>query len=148
MRHFLQLIFQLGSMEIFADVALWPHLTRLLQSFLKRYDHLSQVLDLVLLLSYFLVDLSLVQHLGPFDAGLEAFDKVIVLVLELFDVALKLLCVFQKVLVFLSGLHRVGSVLELLDNVIVLCFQSSVFLVHHGQSLIVIHIILGNRVAL
>ena len=88
-------------------------------------------MDLVFLLGYLVVYLALVEHLGPFYAGLEAFDEVVVLVFELLDVALELLGVLEQIFVFLSGLHGVGSVLELLDNVVVLRLQSGVLLVHH-----------------
>lgn len=87
-------------------------------------------MDLVFLLGYLVVYLALVD-LGPFYAGLEALDEVVVLVFELLDVALKLLGVLEQIFVFLPGLHGVGSVLELLDNVVVLRLQSGVLLVHH-----------------
>ena len=59
-------------MKIFADIAFGSTLT-LLHLFFKSNHHLSQILYLALFISYFLVELSMVEHLGSFHTGLHAF---------------------------------------------------------------------------
>ena len=93
-------------------------------------------------------DLPLVKHLGTIDTGLHALHEGIVLILQLLDVPLQLLGVLQQILVLLPGLHRVGSVLQLLDDVVVLGLEASVLLIHHGNSLVLIHVVVGDRAAL
>ena len=48
----------------------------------------------------------------------------------------------------LPGLHRVWGVLQLLDDVVVLGLEASVLLIHHGNSLVLIHVVVGDRAAL
>jgi hypothetical protein len=61
---------------------------------------------------------------------------------------LQLLRVLEHVLVLLSGLHGIWQFLQLLHHVVVLCLQSRVFLVHHGDALIVVDVVVSHRAAL
>lgn len=94
-RHFLQLIFQLRGVEVLADVALGTYFACLLELFLESDNHLREILNFAFFIGYFLGHFSVIKHFGAFNAGLHAFHESVVLVFELLDVALQLLCVLE-----------------------------------------------------
>ena len=146
--HLLQLVFKLRSTQVLADVALGPRLPRLLQFLLQRHHHLRQILDLALPVRHLLAQLGVVKHLGALNAGLHALHQRVVLALQLLDVALQLLRVLEQVLVLLPRLHGIRRFLQLLHHVVVLRLQPRVLLVHHGDALVLVDVVVSHRTAL
>lgn len=88
------------------------------------------------------------QHFGVIDTGLHSSHKVVIFRLELFDISLQLLSILQQILMLLPQLHSILRILQLLHNMVILCLQPRVFLIHHTDTLILIHIVMGHRTTL
>lgn len=143
----MNLIFQLTCFDIFADVAFGPPFI-FLYLLLELNNHIGQITDFVIFFNHFVVDLRFFESLRTLNTCLHASHQVIVLRFKLLDIPLKLLSVFEKIFVLLSQLKSILTVLELLDDVIILSLELTIFFIHHGHPVVLFHVIVSHRAGL
>ena len=136
--HLFQLLSQLSLLQAFIGIPLFR-----LNLLFQLNHQMAEVLHLILLVSQSLIQLGLLL-LVTFHTGVESLGEDVVVGLQLINVALHLLSVFNEVLVFLPGEGLVVEGLQLLHHMIVLSLHPGVFLVHHGYLFVLVELVVGH----